>query len=70
MAKSVKSLEKLIGKLEKELNGHREKAKKAKPEDAFVHNARAKGTEEALSKAKADLILAKAEASRKEKGKK
>ena len=69
MAKSVKSLEKTISKLEKEIQSHKRKANKAKPEDAFVHNARARGAEEALSKAKADLIIAKAAESLKEKGK-
>lgn len=67
MAKSVKSIEKRIGRLEKEVEEHRKKMNAAKPEDKFVHKGRMEGAEEALRQAKADLILAKAEASRKEK---
>lgn len=69
MAKSVKSVQKTISKLEKEIEKHKKKLDKAKVADKFVHRARMEAAETALKKAKADLILAVAEASRKAKGK-
>lgn len=69
MAKSVKSIETKIRRLEQEIEKHRKKLNAAKPEDKFVHRARMQGAQTALEQAKSDLIIARAEASRKEKGK-
>ena len=69
MAKSVKSIEKQIGKLEKEIEQHRSKMNAAKPADKFVHRGRMEGAQRELNKAKSALILAQAEASRKSKEK-
>lgn len=68
MFKSVKSLERKIARLIKEVEKHR-KAFNAAKTDKWIHSERMKGAQAELDKAKADLVLAKAKASRKEKGK-
>lgn len=67
MLNRIKSLEKKIKGLEKEIQDHSEKLKKSNPSDAAIHRMRKEGAERELQKAKADLVLAVAERSRENK---
>lgn len=67
MFDKIKRLEKKVRDLEKEVNLHEAKRKKAKPEDAFVHATRKRVAQEELQKTRAALILAVSERSIKNK---
>lgn len=70
MFKSVGSIEKKIKRLQEEVNSHAFKKKTTRiPAEIKIHEMRRRAAEEALTKARADLILAKAEESAKAKKK-